>query len=178
MENVGEDPKSTNLQNVGFDLMSSMTTGQVDATIGCLVNHEVPQLEEEGFEVSWFPLTDYGMPNFYELVFLANDKMIAEEPETLRGFLRACAKGFDDFQTDTDGVLDILLSNQNEENFPLSPSVEAKSAETLLPLMETEDASFLTQTEENWQTNIDWMLASGLIDQAVPVSDVMANIEW
>ena len=175
MENVGEDPKSTTLQNVGFDLMSSMTTGQVDATIGCLVNHEVPQMEEEGFEVSWFPLTDYGMPNFYELVFLANDKMIAEEPETLRGFLRACAKGFDDFQTDTDGVLDILLSNQNEENFPLSPTVEAKSAEILLPRMETEDAPFMTQTEENWKENIDWMKEHGLIERVPEVSEVMTT---
>ena len=175
MENVGEDPKSTTLQNVGFDLMSSMTTGQVDATIGCLVNHEVPQMEEEGFEVSWFPLTDYGMPNFYELVFLANDKMIAEEPETLRGFLRACAKGFDDFQTDTDGVLDILLSNQNEENFPLSPTVEAKSAEVLLPRMETEDAPFMTQTEENWKENIDWMKEHGLIERVPEVSEVMTT---
>ena len=34
--------------DVGFDLMSSMTTGNVDATIGCLVNHEVPQMEEGG----------------------------------------------------------------------------------------------------------------------------------
>ena len=175
MENVGEDPKSTNLQNVGFDLMSSMTTGQVDATIGCLVNHEVPQMEEEGFEVSWFQLTDYGMPNFYELVFLANDKMIEEEPETLRGFMRACAKGFDDFQTDTDGVLDILLSNQNEENFPLSPTVEAKSAEVLLPRMETEDAPFMTQTEENWKENIDWMKEHGLIERVPEVSEVMTT---
>lgn len=175
MENVGEDPKSTNLQDVGFDLMSSMTTGQVDATIGCLVNHEVPQLEEEGFEVSWFPLTDYGMPNFYELVFLANDKMIAEEPETLRGFLRACAKGFDDFQTDTDGVLNILLSNQDKANFPLSPTVEAKSAEALLPRMETEDAPFMTQTEENWKENIDWMKEHGLIERVPEVSEVMTT---
>lgn len=175
MENVGEDPKSTTLQNVGFDLMSSMTTGQVDATIGCLVNHEVPQMEEEGFEVSWFQLTDYGMPNFYELVFLANDKMIEEEPETLRGFMRACAKGFDDFQADTDGVLDILLSNQNEENFPLSPTVEAKSAEVLLPRMETEDAPFMTQTEENWKENIDWMKEHGLIERVPEVSEVMTT---
>ena len=175
---VGEDPASVNLINVGFELMSSMTTDNVDATIGCLVNHEVPQMEEEGFEVNYFLVNEYGIPNYYEAVFLASDSMIENEPEVLAGFLRACEKGFRDFQADPAGCLEILLNNQNEENFPLSPSVEAKSAETLLPLMETEGASFLTQTEENWQTNIDWMLASGLIDQAVPVSDVMANIEW
>ena len=36
----------------------------------------------------------------------------------LKGFLRACEKGFDDMQADPDGVLQILLDNQNEENFP------------------------------------------------------------
>ena len=176
MEDAGADPKKVNLQNVGFDLMSSMTTGQVDATIGCLVNHEVPQLEEEGFEVSWFQLTDYGMPNFYELVFLANDKMIEEEPETLKGFLRACNKGFADFRDDTDAVLQILLDNQSEENFPLSPTVEKKSAEVLLPRMEMEGAPFGTQTEENWKENIDWMYEHGLIERVPEVSEIMKDL--
>ena len=27
-----------------------MTTDQVDVTIGCLLNHEVPQMEEEGLK--------------------------------------------------------------------------------------------------------------------------------
>ena len=44
MEYVGADSSDVTMIDVGFDLMSSMTTGSVDATIGCLVNHEVPQL--------------------------------------------------------------------------------------------------------------------------------------
>ena len=176
MKANGEDPDSVDLINVGFELMSSMTTNQVDATIGCLVNHEVPQLEEEGFDVNYFLVSEYGIPNYYEAVFLANNAMIEMEPEILAGFLRACAKGFDDFQADPDACLQILLNNQNEENFPLSPTVEKKSCETLLPLMETADAPFLTQTEQNWQENIDWMYENGLIDKKIPVSDVVANV--
>lgn len=176
MEYVGADASDVNLIDVGFDLMSSMTTGNVDATIGCLVNHEVPQLEEEGFEVNYFMVNGFGIPNYYEEVFLANNEMIAEEPEVLKGFLRASARGFEDFKNDPDGCLAILMNNQNEENFPLSQSVEEKSCATLLPLMETEDISFLTQTEECWQENIDWMLEAGLIDQSVEVSDVMVNL--
>ena len=52
MESVGADASDVKMVDVGFDLMSSMTTGNVDATIGCLVNHEVPQMEEEGFDVT------------------------------------------------------------------------------------------------------------------------------
>ena len=65
MNYVGADYSDVTMIDVGFDLMSSMTTGNVDATIGCLVNHEVPQMEEEGFEVNWFSLDDYGVPTNY-----------------------------------------------------------------------------------------------------------------
>ena len=70
MEYVGADASDVNLVDVGFDLMSSMTTGNVDATIGCLVNHEVPQMEKEGFEVNYFFPDDFGVPQYYEAVFL------------------------------------------------------------------------------------------------------------
>ena len=48
MEADGADFSGVEMVDVGFELMSSMTTGKVDATIGSLVNHEVPQMEEEG----------------------------------------------------------------------------------------------------------------------------------
>ncbi|MEA4992434.1 MAG: ABC transporter substrate-binding protein [Oscillibacter sp.] len=178
MDANGADFGRVNLVNVGFDLMSSMTTGNVDATIGCLVNHEVPQMEEEGFDVNYFMVNKYGIPNYYEAVFLANDKMIEAEPEVLGGFLRASAKGFADFQADPDGCLQILLDNQNEENFPLSPSVETQSCQTLLPLMETEDTPFLSQSAEIWQANIDWMYSVGLIHEMVDPAQVMAEIDF
>lgn len=177
MESVGADASDVKMVDVGFDLMSSMTTGNVDATIGCLVNHEVPQMEEEGFELNYFPVSGYGIPNYYEEVFLTSNKLLEEEPEVVAGFLRASKKGFDDFKADPDGCLAILMNNQNEANFPLTQSVEEQSCKTLLPLMETADAEFLSQTEECWQENIDWMLANGLIDQSVDVADVMTVVE-
>ena len=178
MKNSGADPDSVKLVDVGFDLMSSMTTGNVDATIGCLVNHEVPQLEKEGFEVNYFFPDDYGVPKYYEGIFLASDDMIANNSDTLKGFLRACSKGFEDFKNNTDDVLQVLLDNQDEANFALDPDVEKKSCETLLPLMETEDAKFLSQTEQCWQENIDWMYDQGLIAEKPDVSDVMVNLDF
>ena len=178
MENVGADYSDVTMIDVGFDLMSSMTTGNVDATIGCLVNHEVPQMQEEGFDVSWFDLDDYGVPTYYEGVFLASDDAIAKDGETLSAFLRASAKGFADMQADPEAALKTLLSNQNEENFPLSETVERKSMETLLPMMETADAKFLSQSDACWQENIDWMRAQGLIDKEVSLDDVRVNLAY
>ena len=178
MKNSGQDPSSVEMVDVGFDLMSSMVTGNVDATIGCLVNHEVPQMEKEGFEVNYFFPDDFGVPQYYEGIFLASDEMIENEPDVLAGFLRACQKGFEDFKNDTDAVLQVLLDNQDESNFPLDPDVEKQSCQTLLPLMETTDAPFLSQSADCWQENIDWMYDEGLISTKPDVSEVMATIDF
>ena len=176
MAYVGADSSDVEMIDVGFDLMSSMTTGNVDATIGCLVNHEVPQMEEEGFAVSWFDLDDYGVPTYYEGVFLAGDEMIKNEPEVLAAFLRASAKGFEDVKIDPEGALRTLLDNQNEESFPLSETVERKSLETLLPLMENADAPFLSQSAACWQENVDWLLDQGLIDEAPALDELYVEL--
>lgn len=178
MQDVGADYSDVTMIDVGFDLMSSMTTGNVDATIGCLVNHEVPQMEEEGFSVNWFDLDDYGVPSYYEGVFLAHDEMIANDSETLAAFLRASAKGFADMKNDPEAALEILLANQNEENFPLAETVERKSMKVLLPMMETADAAFLSQSDACWQENIDWMLEQGLISETVALDEVRVNLTY
>lgn len=176
MKNVGADSADIKLTNVGFDLMSSMTTGNVDATVGCMINHEIPQLIEEGFDINYFSMSDYGVPKDYEMVFLANDKSIEQDADTLKAFLRASQKGFQDMKNDPEGSLDLLLSKQSADEFPLSRTVEEQSMNVLLPAMETEDAPFLSQKEEVWQTDIDWLLENELIDNPVEVSDVMVDL--
>lgn len=178
MKSSGADASDVKMVDVGFELMAAMTTGNVDATIGCLVNHEVPQMEKEGFEVNYFFPDDFGVPQYYEGIFLAGDKMIEEEPEVIAAFLRGCQKGFADFKAEPDAVLQVLLDNQDASNFPLDPDVEKKSVETLLPLMETADAPFLSQTEKCWQENIDWMYDEGLISAKPAVTEVMATIDF
>lgn len=178
LENCGEQPDSAEVVDVGFDLMSSMTTGKVDATIGCLVNHEVPQMEEEGFELNYFFPNDYGVPNYYELVFVTGENTINNNSEKISKFLRASKKGFEDMKKNPDESLKILLDNQNEENFPLSEKVEKKSMEVLLPVMETENEEFLSQDNKVWQDNIDWLVSRGLLKDSFDASDVVENIEY
>lgn len=177
LEYVGENA-DIELIDVGFDLMSSMTTGKVDATIGCMVNHEVPQMESEGFEVQYYYPNEYGVPDYYELVLLASNDTLENDREKIQKFLRASAKGFEYTKQHTQEALQILLDNQNEENFPLKKEVEQKSMEILLPVMETENAPFLSQEYDVWQNNIDWMKKEGLIENEIKPEDVFENIEF
>lgn len=176
LKEAGCDPKKVELIDVGFDLMSSMTTGNVDATLGCLVNHEVPAMEKEGFEVNYFSPTEYGVPNYYELVIITGEQTLAQDKDKLTKFLRASKKGFEDMKNDPKEALDILLEYQNQENFPLDKEVETKSFETILPLMETKDSPFLSQDEAVWQTNIDWLKEQGLLKTEMKATDMFVNI--
>ncbi len=173
MENAGVNYSDVTMVDVGFDLMSSMTTGNVDATIGCMVNHEVPQMEKEGFEVSHFSPTEYGVPDYYELLFITSEDTANNNSDALDGFLRASQKGFDDMKADPAGTLDTLLANQNEENFPLDKDVETKSMEVLMPSMEPAGSEFLAQDVSVWQSNIDWLYEQGLISTKIDANDLI-----
>lgn len=178
LEEVGEKKDSAQTVDVGFDLMNSMTTGNVDATIGCLINHEVPALQEQGFEVNYFSPTEYGVPNYYELVFVAGEDNLNKNSDKIQRFLRASKKGFDDMKANPDESLKILMENQNAENFPLSESVEKKSFSTLIPVMETKDAEFLSQDTKVWQDNIDWLVKKGLLKKSFDASEVVENLKY
>ena len=169
-------PDDVEFVNVGFDLMSAMTTGNVDATFGCFINHEIPALEEQGFEMNVIRPIDNGVPNYYALMLVAGEENIAARGDAYARFLAACKKGFDDMQADPAGALELLLANQDADNFPLTESVEQKSFDILLPMMESEDTEFLSQDADTWQANIDWLLETGMIAEAFDPADIMVDL--
>lgn len=177
VESGGKTMEDVELVDVGFDLINSMTTGNVDATIGAMANHEVPAMREAGFDVNYFYINDNtDIPDYYELIFVAGDKLIKENPEKLQKFMRASKKGFEDMKANPEESLKILLDNQNKENFPLVEGVEKESINMLLPLMETENAEFLSQDTAVWQKNIDWMLEKGIIKKSIKADDIVVNL--
>ena len=176
LEKAGLSAEDCELIDVGFDLLTAITTGQVDATIGNMVNHEVPQLEEQGIEISYFSPTDFGVPEYYELVFLAGKDAVENNPEKLQKFLRAAQKGFDFMQENPEEALQILLDHQNAENFPLSPTVEQASMDVLLPVMETADVPFMSQDTAIWQQNADWLYEMGLLSEQADVSFMVVDL--
>ena len=79
-------------------------------------------------------------------------------------------------KADPEGSLKLMMENQNAENFPLPESVERKSFDVLLPLMETADAAFLSQDTAVWQENIDWQYETGMIDSTFAPEDIMVDL--
>lgn len=175
VEHDGGNPDKVKMVDVGFDLVSSVVSKKTDAVIGAYVNHEVPILESKGNPVRYFDPTEYGVPNYYELVAVTGDKTWAKEQESIKAFWRAASKGYEFMKKNPDEALKILLKNQDEANYPLDAKVEAESMKILLPKMDSE-ASFGSQTKESWQDTASWLKKSGLIKQTPSVDDMFVNL--
>ncbi|MFL0166881.1 ABC transporter substrate-binding protein [Candidatus Clostridium helianthi] len=168
---AGGDPSKVEFVDVGYDLMPGIETKQVDAIIGGYINHEKILLEKKGIELETFAPADFGVPNNYELAFVASDDAIKNNNDTIQAFLGAAKKGFEYTQKNPDKALDLILKAQNE-SFPLDEETEKKSLEILLPLMENESGKFLSQDKENWNNNIKWLKDKNLLQGDVDSKDV------
>ena len=161
------------LVNVGFSLAPSLVSKQVDAVIGAYWVYETFQIENEsGDSVSVLPLTEWGVPDYYELVLVASDDMVDENAETIEKFVRALQRGYEAAIEDPDAAIAELLAN----NADASEEVENASIELLPPFWTDEGVvEFGTQTSENWQRYADWLKTNELLGDDVESADAFTN---
>ncbi|MCM3160084.1 ABC transporter substrate-binding protein [Metabacillus litoralis] len=171
----GGNPEKVEMIDVGFELGSSIVSEKVDAVIGAYINHEVPVLAHEGHNTRNMNPTEYGVPNYYELVAVTSDKTWEKEQESIAAFWRAATKGYEFTADHPEEALEILLTNQDEANFPLVKEVETESLEILLPLMKSENG-FGSQDQDQWESTISWMKEAGLIETEPEVEDIFVNL--
>jgi putative hydroxymethylpyrimidine transport system substrate-binding protein len=168
---AGGDPSKIEFVDVGYELMAAIQTKRVDGIIGGFINHEKILLEKEGIQLDTFNPSDFGVPNNYELAFIASDDGIKNNNETIQAFLNAAKKGFEYTKSNPDKALELVLNVQNE-NFPLDSEIEKESLEILMPLMENENEKFLSQDEENWTKNAKWLKEKKLLKKEVNSKDL------
>ncbi|MEZ4520842.1 MAG: ABC transporter substrate-binding protein [Thermomicrobiales bacterium] len=173
LESDGLTLDDVELVNVGFSLAPSLVSGQVDAVIGAYWVYETFQIENEtGDTVSVLPLTDWGVPDYYELVLVTSDEMIEEHPETVERFVRAVQQGYEAAAEDPGAAVDALLEN-NEDAVE---EVEVASIELLQPFWTSDgEIDFGTQTSENWERYAGWLKENGLLSDDVDSSEAFTN---
>ena len=172
IKNAGLTEEDVELLNVGFDLTTSLTTKSTDMVVGTFINDEIVTMKNAGYDVNVWHYQDYGVPQMYGLVLLANRDAYDADPALYQGFLRACKKGFADMQADEEAALATIMADMNSDDNPLDEAQQRESYEILLPLMEQEGRPFLSMQESDWQAAIDWMVESGLLEEACEASEV------
>ncbi|WP_313638328.1 ABC transporter substrate-binding protein [Paenibacillus sp.] len=175
IHNDGGDFNASKLIDVGFDLIPAIATGQVDAIMGGFINHEQLILEKEGHPVNSFNPTDYGVPDYYELVLVASDQGVQNSEPYFKKFLNAITKGQQYVQENPEKALNLLLAHEDVTS-PLDKQIEEKSLEILLPQMNAGDHEFGYQEPASWEKVRQWLSDNELLSTDIKAEDAFINL--
>ena len=166
-------PDDVEMVNVGFDLMPAILSEQADAVIGVYWTHETILAEHEGYPVRYFRIEEHGVPDFYELLIVAGEKTISDQPDVVSAFLGALRQGYHDAEADLDTALQHLLAESPE----LVEDVEREGLDLLAPLWSSNgEVEWGTQTAERWDEYTGWAQSEGLIDESVVAADAWVDV--
>lgn len=87
------DVRNTSFVNVGFSIVQSLASGQVDAVMGGFRNVEAVELERLGMKPGTFPLEEWGIPDYDELVLVGSPALVKAQPGVIRAFRRGLERG-------------------------------------------------------------------------------------
>lgn len=150
---------------VGFNLSPQLLAGQVDAVIGAFRNYEAVQVELEGESVGVFPLEENGVPDFYELVLITNEKTVKSDSAKVKAFIRAVSKGIEYTLAHPEEAIDIFVkANKDSDN-----ELTRKSFEATLPFFRGSPA----QDPKRWEVMQDFMFERGLITVKSPIEEMI-----
>ncbi len=166
LESDGARMSDVTLINVGFNLVPAVISGRVDAVMGAYWTHETILAEREGHEVALMRVEDWGVPDYYELVLVTSESMIASHPGVIRSLLKAVQRGYKDAIEDPDAALE-ALSRAYEG---VDREVEQQGIALLIPVWTDGGLIFGTQTPERWEAYAGWMKERTLIPEDLDVS--------
>ncbi|MBT2734578.1 ABC transporter substrate-binding protein [Bacillus sp. ISL-7] len=117
-------------------------------------------------------LTDYSDKlDYYTPVLETNEKMIEENPETVKAFVNAAAKGYEFAIKNPDQAADILIKAAPD----LDPKLVKKSQEWLSPKYQDDAKEWGIQKQEIWENYAQWMYENKLLDKKLDAKKAFTN---
>jgi putative hydroxymethylpyrimidine transport system substrate-binding protein len=150
----------------GYELVPALLSGKADAIFGSW-NVEGIELEKRGLRPVVTRVQDLGVPAYEELVLIARRDRLERDPESIRDFIAAMNRGTAAAIEDPKAAANLIASGTSDPN---RPAIEAEVKATLPLLsrsgrMDPELATGLT----------DWMHEEGLIQRAIPASELLTD---
>jgi putative hydroxymethylpyrimidine transport system substrate-binding protein len=148
--------------NVGFDLIPALISKNVDAIVGAYWVHESISANNQGFDLNIMRMEEHGVPDFYELVIVASEEKIADDPDVVQRFVKAVTRGYKDAIADPLDAVAVLKSVKPETDL----EIENPGVALLAPLWATDNGVFGWQEQARWEEFAEWMVASGRLSSA------------
>jgi len=155
----GGDPARVKAVTIGFNAVSSLAAGQVDAATG-FWNSEAVALRREGIPVRVFKVDDYGAPPYPELVLATSRRTLERDPGLVAAVVAATRRGYGFAERHPTAALDDLLAG----NPALDRSDQQAQLEALLP--DLRPAPFDRAVLREWAA---WDLEHGLLQRPLDV---------
>jgi putative hydroxymethylpyrimidine transport system substrate-binding protein len=171
---AGADPSSIHEVNVGFNLVPSMLSKKVDATLGAFWNIEGVQLQRRHKHPTIIKMDEAGVPTYQELVFVANTDRLREKGTgtVVRRFLQAVARGAKAVKADPQLGADALVTADKD----LDRATQLAQVKATLPVFFPDDPSFPWgyMNADEWKAYGQWMLDNKLVS-ALPRATSITN---
>ena len=164
LSTVGVEPGEFELVNVGMSTVAALLSGKVDA-VGAFRNFELIEVELLGEKAVFFPQEDYGVPNTYELLIVANPELFQERAREVRGFLTALARGIAFTLDQPEAAFDAFLSLYPDRDDEL----HRRSFSATLPLY-AEGARH--DDVDRWVGMQDFLCQNGLVDRVFSLEEL------
>jgi putative hydroxymethylpyrimidine transport system substrate-binding protein len=110
LQRAGVPADSVKETNVGFNLVPTMLSKKVDATLGAYWNVEGVQLRQAGKRPRIVRMEQVGVPTYDELILVARKDTLANRGDDVRAFVQALARGYEAARADPAGATDALVS--------------------------------------------------------------------
>ena len=130
------------------------------------------EAELRGEKINMVYLTDYSKKlDYYTPVLATNEKMIENNPETVKAFVKAVSKGYQFTIDNPQEAADILLKAAPD----LDEELVKKSQEWLAPYYQDDAPRWGEQKLEVWKNYADWMFENNLLDKELEAEKAFTN---
>ncbi|KOP81825.1 ABC transporter substrate-binding protein [Cytobacillus solani] len=130
------------------------------------------EAELRGEKINMVYLTDYSEKlDYYTPVLATNEKMIKNNPEIVKAFVKAASKGYGYTIENPNEAADILLKAAPD----LDEQLVKKSQEWLAPRYQDDASRWGEQKLDVWKNYADWMFENGLLDKKLEAEKAFTN---
>jgi ABC-type nitrate/sulfonate/bicarbonate transport system substrate-binding protein len=165
---VQHDGGKGDFKNVVIDTAAyeALYAKRVDFTIP-FTAWEGVEADLRGIDLRYFAFTDYGFPEFYQVVLACDPDWLAREPDAARRFVAATVRGFELAARDPDAAADMLIA-ENPGAFDANPELPKASSQLLAKegYYVDDGGRVGTQTLERWQGYSGFLYEQGLLVDA------------
>jgi ABC-type nitrate/sulfonate/bicarbonate transport system substrate-binding protein len=130
------------------------------------------EAELRGEEINMVYLTDYSEKlDYYTPVLTTSENMIQNDPDTVKGFVKAASKGYEFAIDNPSEAADVLIKAAPE----LDEELVKKSQEWLATKYQDDAARWGEQRLEVWENYASWMFENGLLESELDAEKAFTN---